>query len=97
MNNETDTKSLDDRIEEIAKRLEEVGRSLGDHLEEHLQRPHIHPRRREHDRLFWGLALIIAGGIWLGDRVGWFNLDLPFWPTALIALGLYMIVTSRRH
>lgn len=86
MNDKTQDNPMDERLNEISKQLDE-----------HLNSAHSHSGSLKRSRLFWGLALIAGGIIWLGDQVGWFELDLPFWPTAMIVLGLYWVISSRKH
>jgi len=48
-------------------------------------------------RVFWGLAFVVAGSIWLGNQMGWFDLDIPLGAAAIILIGLYLIVSHRRR
>jgi hypothetical protein len=54
--------------------------------------------RRSH--IFWGLALIITGAAFLGDRLGYFNLGTnliwEFVPAFIALTGLFDIVIARR-
>jgi hypothetical protein len=50
-----------------------------------------HPARKRR----FGILLVIIGLIWLGARLGLLNFSwlqtVPFWPTALILLGVWMV------
>ena len=96
MGDEDRFEELEKRLREVGERLEEIGRSVGDRIEEKLAQVSRRKRGHKHNGLFWGLAFIAAGFIWLGNRVGWFDLDIPFWPAALIVIGLYIIYTARK-
>jgi len=54
---------------------------------------------RSRDRgLFWPVAMILAGLLWLAKDMGWLDRDVPWFPLLLIGLGVYLIVrhTSRQ-
>ncbi len=87
------------KIAELEQRLETMGRRIDDLAERAGQR--IDPtgaRRRDpsNSRSFWGLIFLIVGSVWLSNRMGWFYFDIPIAATALIVVGVYMIVTSKR-
>ncbi len=48
--------------------------------------------------MFIGLLLVVHGLLILLDRLGYIQGDIwgYFWPLALVALGLSMVVTHRR-
>jgi len=87
--------TLEQKIEEFGRKLEEIGKKLGGDIEQHFEHRHHH-RCGNGSGIFWGLVFVGAGFIWLGNKVNWFDLDLPFWPLALIAMGLYMVFQSRK-
>ncbi|OGP74815.1 MAG: hypothetical protein A2V86_16085 [Deltaproteobacteria bacterium RBG_16_49_23] len=47
-------------------------------------------------RAGFGILLILIGLLWLGQRAGWFPLEV-FGPLVLLTLGLWMIATSHLH
>ena len=49
-------------------------------------------RKRSHRGRF-GILLIVIGLLWLGQKVGWFPLEI-FGPLVLLILGVWMIATS---
>jgi hypothetical protein len=50
-------------------------------------------RGRRGDRgLFWPVAMIVVGLVWLARNMGWLNRDVPWFPLLLIGFGVYMIV-----
>lgn len=53
-----------------------------------------------HKHLFWGLALIAAGGIFLSDRLDLVEVDIAmlwhWWPALIALSGLSDIVFARR-
>jgi len=52
-------------------------------------------RKRYHHARF-GSLLILIGLLWLGQRAGWFPLEI-FGPLVLLTIGVWMIVTSYLH
>ena len=42
----------------------------------------------------FGFMLLIIGFIWLAKELGWLTINLPFWPIALIVIGLYFLVSK---
>jgi len=49
-------------------------------------------RKRWH-RARFGILLIVIGVLWLGQRAGWFPLEI-FRPLVLLTLGVWIIVAS---
>jgi hypothetical protein len=47
--------------------------------------------RGEHG-LFWPIAMIIVGLVWLARNMGWLDHDVPWFPLLLIGFGVYLIV-----
>ena len=52
-------------------------------------------------QLFWGIALITAGLLFFGQRMGWFDFDLSvlrnLWPVLLILAGVNLILVRRNQ
>jgi hypothetical protein len=48
-------------------------------------------RRGDHG-LFWPIAMIMVGLVWLAKNMGWLAHDVPWFPLLLIAFGVYLIV-----
>ncbi len=52
-------------------------------------------------QLFWGMALITAGVLFFGQRMGWFEFDLGalrnLWPVLLILAGVNLILVRRNQ
>lgn len=45
------------------------------------------------DNLFWGLLLLLAGAILLGNNLGYFSFDARLlWPLFIILLGVYILI-----
>lgn len=42
----------------------------------------------------FGVLLIVAGLLWLGDTAGWFRSEYV-WPVAIVAFGLWITIFSR--
>ena len=87
--------SLDERVEQLREQVEELTNSLGDKSTQWTHKVHIRPARYGRDSLFWGLVLLIAGGIMIIDKFTVFDIDLPLLPSALIVVGLYIIIRGR--
>lgn len=45
---------------------------------------------------FWGLLLLIIGGWFLAQQLGWVSDDFPFWPLVLIVFGAYILYNNLR-
>jgi len=41
-----------------------------------------------------GVLFLAWGVTWLGNSLGWWNYDFPFWPVVLILIGLGIIVKA---
>jgi hypothetical protein len=54
--------------------------------------------RRMRHHLFWGLALIAVGSVFLADRLGYGQLDsfLNLWPAIVALHGVVTLVFARR-
>jgi fatty acid desaturase len=50
------------------------------------------PDRRGDHGLFWPIALILVGLVWLARNMGWLDHDVPWFPLLLIGFGVYLIV-----
>jgi hypothetical protein len=59
---------------------------------------HRYIQHRERKHLFWGIALIAVGCLFLLDRQGIIRIDQAWrlWPAAFALFGLVRIVTARR-
>jgi hypothetical protein len=42
---------------------------------------------------FWGLVLILGGGLFLAQNLGWLNMSSSFWTAAFAGLGVLFLVT----
>jgi hypothetical protein len=87
---------LERKIEAFNRKLEEVGEKIGQRIELKIEDKGRYGRHHERTRIFWGLAFIIGGFIWLGNQMDWFDLHLPIAAAALILIGIYLIVFARR-
>ncbi len=74
----------------------EWGEGFGKSMEAKFANPHAF-RRREKLSLGWLLSglLILAWGVtWLGNDLGWWEFNFPFWP-ALIILVAFGVLLSQ--
>lgn len=87
-------KNLEKRVDEIGKKVEDKGEEFGKRVEEKAKAIKKDFERKGHHghTMFWGIVLIVVGLIWLGNNVGWFFYDVPWFPVAMIAVGIYLIV-----
>ena len=92
--NENNT--FENRLRELELKIEELGRRIGDEVEERFRGGRVFVHRRGGSGVFWGLLFILVGLVWLGRSVGWIDWDIPFIPSALIVIGLLIIYNSRR-
>ena len=44
---------------------------------------------------FAGGMMVLVGGYFLADEMGWISPDIPLWPLLIIATGLWMIIKRR--
>ena len=89
------SKDIEKRFEEFTRRIED--KFSGDKKPENGKNgfPCV---PRKHDTTFWGIILVIIGVVLLGNYFHWFYLDVPIFPTALVILGVYLIIEhQRRH
>ena len=50
------------------------------------------------DRTFWGIFLVVLGGLWLADRMEWLDISAGWlWPSLLIGFGLYLVLGGRER
>ena len=42
--------------------------------------------------LIFGLFILTWGAIWLGNDLGWWQLEFPFWPILIISIGLAVLL-----
>jgi len=42
----------------------------------------------------FGVCLIVLGGFFLARDMGWISNDFSFWPVAILALGVYLVVSK---
>ena len=89
-------KNLEKRMEEIGQRVEERGGEYGKKIEEKAKTMHKNLKHKGHHShgLFWGIVLIAVGILWLGNNLDWFFYDVPWFPVALIAGGLFLILKN---
>lgn len=38
-----------------------------------------------------GLLILAWGAVWLGNDLGWWNVEFPFWPVVIILIALAII------
>ena len=93
-------KKFSDFAEEVEKRIEEFGRQIDERFSK------INPTDTQHqpDKSFtskhhrglpfWGIVMVIAGFVILGNHLRWFHFDIPFIPAALIIIGFYLIIEN---
>jgi hypothetical protein len=43
--------------------------------------------------LFFPLLILAIGIYWLAIEMGWLTVELPFWPTVLIIIGAYWVIS----
>ncbi|MBI5059565.1 hypothetical protein HZB60_07295 [candidate division KSB1 bacterium] len=53
------------------------------------------PEKRGTDRIFWGIFLVLLGGLWLANSAGWLNFSVSWWPIIVIAFGIYLMLGGR--
>ncbi|TKJ39687.1 hypothetical protein CEE37_10425 [candidate division LCP-89 bacterium B3_LCP] len=92
---------LEKKLEELSSKVEERFKELSDKIEGKLSSLNSSGPKftakvtKKHDTPFWGIVLVIAGFVLLGEYFDWFNLNVPFLPAALIVLGAWLIIDKR--
>ena len=89
---------LDARLNQILDRkLEDLAVRLKASDEQDAKRRHRGGASRT-DRTFWGLFLVILGGLWLADRMEWLDISAGWlWPSLLMGFGLYLVLGGRER
>lgn len=95
--NEYTTESLDARLQQLDRKLDQLTAQLTATDERDLKL-----RRRmgasRIDRTFWGIFLVVLGGLWLADRMEWIDISAGWlWPSLLIGFGLYLVLGGRER
>jgi hypothetical protein len=55
-------------------------------------------RDHNHDRGFWGAAMVAVGFIWLAKSLGWLRgIHIPIFPLILILAGVYLVLRSQER
>ncbi|MFC2150622.1 LiaI-LiaF-like domain-containing protein [Calditrichota bacterium] len=87
---------LQKRFDELAARLEKLETAQSEppsrFHHEHVAERHYHYRGKNSS--FWGVVLICFGGFWIMRELGWLDFNIPFWPSVLVVIGLYILFTS---
>lgn len=83
------------QVRDLEKRLDEAGRRLERKIDAAVGSG-TQPEDEEASKpsgggLFWGIVLLIAGVIWLGNNLDWFYVDVPWVAVMLIAGGITLI------
>lgn len=87
--------NLDARLSQIDRKLDELNTQLAATDERELRLRNKSGASRT-DRTFWGIFLIVLGGLWLGQRMEWFDISAGWlWPSLLLGFGLYLILGGR--
>jgi len=86
-------KKLEKRMDEIGRTVEEKGEAFGKRMEEKATTIGKEFKTKSQDKhsIFWGIALLIVGIIWLGNNLGWFDYHVSWLPILMIAGGAYLI------
>jgi hypothetical protein len=93
--NDYSTEQLDSRLSQIDQKLDNLTTRLTSTDERELRMRQKSGASRT-DRTFWGIFLVVLGGLWLGDRMGWVDISAGWlWPTLLIGFGLYLMLGGR--
>ncbi len=89
-------KKFKDLSDSIERRFEEIHRNIEESLStvKSVKKDHGTPHQKSRETPFWGIALVIVGVVLLGNHLNWFDIDIPFLPTALIILGCYLIIEN---
>jgi len=95
MEEQTRLDAIERRFDALIKRFEELAEQVRTISETKPQDLPARRARSESGRIFWGTAMVIVGLVWLGDRLSWFDVDIPVAASAFIIIGLYLIITSR--
>ena len=98
MNNPNDRlEKLEKVVEKLSQNLENLGRKIGDGVENNIGRVSNRKSGYRCNNQFWGWALLGMGLLLLNRSMGWFALDFPMWAIICIGAGAYLIIKSRRR
>ncbi len=90
--------NIADRVEDFEENLNEnINKSSeSDESKSGIEKKLRRSRRNRGDTFFWGVILIAIGTFWIARNLGWFVWRIEFWPSALIILGLYILIRNPR-
>jgi len=91
---------IDNKMKEVENKIEDMGKTIESKSEEWGKKVEMKAKafskkveKDGHGRnsMFWGIALIVLGFLWLGRNLGWFLFDIPWFPLILIGMGAFMV------
>ena len=90
---DTKMKEVERKIEELGQTIESKGGEWGKKVEKQAKALSEKVEKEGHGghSMFWGVALIVLGFLWLGRNLGWFLFDIPWLPVVLIGVGAFLI------
>ena len=92
-----DVDNLESRLNQMDRKLDALNARLAAADEREL-RPRPRPGASRMDRTFWGIFLIVLGGLWLADRMEWIDISAGWLlPSLLLGFGLYLILGGRER
>jgi hypothetical protein len=88
-----DVERLEKKIDEAIQRLDlECAKLSGDKSSRSQKKESI--KHRCGSVLGW--ILVMGGGVWLSERMGWFSLSFPWSPVIIILFGLVILLWRNR-
>ncbi|MBL7169475.1 MAG: hypothetical protein ISS48_00470 [Candidatus Aenigmarchaeota archaeon] len=44
-----------------------------------------------------GLIVIISAISWIGNDIGWWQINFPFWPLIALLIGIAILIEALKH
>jgi hypothetical protein len=83
--------------EKFGKDMECWGENFGKHMEAKFSKGqpwHKHKKSLSVGGLVFSLLILSWGVAWLGNDLGWWQFDFPFWPVLVVIIGLAALINT---
>jgi O-antigen/teichoic acid export membrane protein len=93
--NEDFVTKIEFELAQMQRKLDEAAAKIDASVSKFDARAKAKPEKRGTDRIFWGIFLVLLGGLWLANSAGWITFSVSWWPIIVIAFGVYLMLGGR--